>query len=155
MARTVFNKMKTFIVSRNISLKLKIRMVRCYMLPVLLYGVETWTMTGALMRRLESLEMWIYRKILRILWIKHRTKKEVLKRMNKTKEVTFTVKRRNMKYLGHIIRNNKYRLLQLILQGKVDGRRGPERRRSSWLQNLRQWFGMSSLELFRQAAEKK
>ena len=35
-------------------------MVRCYILPVLLYGVEMWTMTEALMRRLESIEMWIY-----------------------------------------------------------------------------------------------
>ena len=44
-ARTVFNKMKTFFVSRNLSLKLKIRMVRFYILSVLLYGVEAWTMT--------------------------------------------------------------------------------------------------------------
>ena len=51
--RTVFNKIKTFFVSRHLSLKLKIRMVRCYILPVLLYGVEACTMTGPLMRRLE------------------------------------------------------------------------------------------------------
>ena len=65
-ARTVFNKMKTFFVSRNLSVKLKIRMVSCYILPVLLYGVKVWTMTEAVMRRLESFEMWIYRRILRI-----------------------------------------------------------------------------------------
>ena len=73
--------------------------------------------------------------------------------MDKTKEVTFTVKRKKMDYLGHIMRTNKYPLLQLVLQGKVDGRRGPGRGRNSWLQNLRQWFGMSYLELFRQAAD--
>ena len=39
-ARTVFNKIKTFFVSRNVSLKLNIRMVRCYILSVLLYGVK-------------------------------------------------------------------------------------------------------------------
>ena len=59
-ARTVLNKMKTSFVSRNLSLKLKIRMVRCYIFSVLLYGVEAWTMTEALMRRLESFQMWIY-----------------------------------------------------------------------------------------------
>ena len=146
--------MKTFFVSKNLSLKLKIKMVRCYILPVLLYGVEAWTMTEALMRKLESFEMWIYWRILRISQIEHTTNKEVLKRMDKTKEVTFTIKRRNIEYLGHIMRNNKYLLLQLILQGKVDGRRGPGRRRNSWLQNVHQWFGMSSLELFRQATDK-
>ena len=130
-ARTIFNKKKTFFVSKNLSLKLKIRMVRCYILPVLLYGVEAWTMTEALMRRLESFEMWIYRRILRISWIKHTTNEEVLRRVDKTKEVTFTVQMRKMKYSGHVMRNNKYRLLQLILQGKVDGGRGPGRRRNS------------------------
>ena len=49
-ARTVFNKIKTLFVSKNLSLKLKIRMARCYILSVLLYGVEAWTMTEALMR---------------------------------------------------------------------------------------------------------
>ena len=97
-ARTVFNKMKTFFVSRNLSQKLNIRMVRCYILSVLLYGVEAWTMTEALMRRLESFEMWIYRRILRFLWIKHTTNEEVLRRMDITKKVTFTVKRRKIKY---------------------------------------------------------
>ena len=75
-ARTVFNKIKTCFVSRNLSLKLKIKMVRCYILPVLLYSVEAWTMTEALMRRLESFKMWIYRRILRISWIEHTTKRK-------------------------------------------------------------------------------
>ena len=51
-ARPVFNKMKIFFVSRNLRLKLKIRMVRYYILPVLLYGVEAWTMTEALIAHL-------------------------------------------------------------------------------------------------------
>ena len=101
-ARAVFNKMKTFFVSRNLSLKLKIKMVKCYILLVLLYGVEALTMTEALMRRLKSFKMWIYWRILRTSWIEHTTNEEVLIRMGKTKEMTFTVKRRKMEYLGHI-----------------------------------------------------
>jgi len=40
-----------------------------------------------------------------------------------------TVKRRKLEYFGHIMRNNKYTILQNIIQGKVDGGRGPGRRR--------------------------
>jgi len=36
----------------------------------------------------------------------------------------------------------------LVTQGKVDSKRGPWRRRYSWLHNLRQWFGLSSVHLF-------
>ena len=63
---------------------------------------------------------------MRISWIEHTTNEEVLRRMDKTKKVTFSVKRRKMEFLGYIMRNNKYRLLQFILQGKVDGRRTRE-----------------------------
>ncbi|KAI5708614.1 hypothetical protein M8J77_026131 [Diaphorina citri] len=40
-----------------------------------------------------------------------------------------------------------YGLLQQMLQGKIDNKRGPGRRRISWLANLRIWFDKSSVEL--------
>jgi hypothetical protein len=41
-----------------------------------------------------------------------------------------------------------------LLQGKIDSKRGPGRRRISWLDNLRIWFDKSSAELFRIATNK-
>jgi len=69
-------------------------------------------------------------------------------------EIMLTAKRRKLEYFGYIMRNNKYRILQNIIQGKVDGRRGPGRRSISWLAHLRKWFGATSTELFRCAANK-
>jgi len=82
------------------------------------------------------LEMWPYRRILKI---------------RKEKEV---VLKRKLEYFGHILRHEKFRLLQLVVQGKVDSKREPGRRRHSWLHNLRQWFGLSSDGLFRSAVNK-
>lgn len=153
-ARANFIKMKHIFTSKDISQPLKIRLIKCYVFPVLLYGVEAWTLTGQLMKKLSAFEMWIYRRILRISWTDHITNNQVLERMGKEQEVVITVKKRKLEYFGHLMRHNKYRLQQLILQGKVDGRRGPGRRRNSWLQNLREWFGLTSIQLFRQAANK-
>ncbi|KAI5732349.1 hypothetical protein M8J77_025368 [Diaphorina citri] len=62
---------------------------------------------------------------------------------------------RKLQYLGHIMRNEtKYSLLQLIIQGKIDGRGGPGRRRISWLHNLRKWTEKTSAELFHIAVNK-
>jgi len=52
------------------------------------------------------------------------------------------------------MRHDKYHLEQLILQGNEDGRRGPDRRRNSWMQNLRKWFGLSYIQWFRQDGNK-
>lgn len=55
-------------------------------------------------------------------------------------------------YLGHIMRNKcRHDLLQRILQVNINSKRSPERRRTSWLVNLRTWFDKSSVELFRSA----
>ena len=153
-ARTAFNNMRALFVSRDISLKSKIRLAKCYIFSILLYGVEAWTMTNTLMKRMEAFEIWVYRRILRISWIDHITNEEVLHRLGKQREIAFTIKKRKMEYFGHVMRHGKYRILQLIIQGKTDTKRGPGRRRHSWLHNLRQWYGLTSIQLFRSAVNK-
>lgn len=140
-ARTVFNQMSTIFKSHNISLETKMRHLRCYVFTVLLYGIESWTLTEATTKKLEAFEMWIYRRMLKISWTARITNKEVLRRMKKELEILYTIKRRKLEYLGHIMRNqHRYTLLQSIMQGKVKGKRGPGSRRISCLRNLKAQF---------------
>ncbi|KAL0277874.1 UNVERIFIED_CONTAM: hypothetical protein PYX00_005000 [Menopon gallinae] len=83
--------------------------------------------------------MWLYRRMLRIAWTDRIRNTEVLSRMGKEMEVLYDIKRRKLQYFGHVIRNSKRR---------------PGRRRTSWLKNLREWFGMDSASLFRATASK-
>lgn len=103
-----------------------IRLLRCYVFSALLYGVESWILTQASSQRLEPFEMWQYLQILRISWTAHVTNKNVLEQLNKKTEILNTIERRKLEYLRHIMTNSqRYKLLQLILQGNVEGRRGP------------------------------
>lgn len=155
IARNVFNNMSSVFKSHNLTLDTKTRLLKCYVFSVLLYGVEAWTLTEATTKKLRAFELWLYRRMLRISWTQKITNAEVLNRMNKPAELVNIIKARKLQYLGHIMRNeHRYELLQLILQGKIDSRRGPGRRRISWLANLRSWFGKSSAELFRIATNK-
>lgn len=154
-ARAAFNQMAKVFKSHSLNIGIKIRLLRCYIFSILFYGMESWTLTEATERRLEAFEMWLYRRILRISWMDKVTNKSVLERMNKSLEVMNTIKKRKLEYLGHIMRNdNKYGLLKSVLQGKVYGKRGPGRRRISWLKNLRTWFSKTTTELFRAAVNK-
>lgn len=154
-ARSVFIKMSSLFKSHNLNLNMKLRLLRCYVFSVLLYGVETWTLNKETTKRLEAFELWLYRRILKISWTQRITNIEVLRRMNKETELLNTVKCRKLQYLGHIMRNpDRYGLLQQTLQGKINSRRAPGRRRISWLANLRTWFDKSSAELFRIAISK-
>lgn len=110
---------------------------------------------GSYNKKLEAFEMWLYRRMLRVSWMDRITNVKILCRMEKEKEVLNMVKCRKIQYFGHIMRNeNRFHLLQSILQGKVLGRRGVRRRRVSWLKNLRNWFDMNTIQLFRAAVNK-
>uniref|UniRef100_A0A8D8WL62 Uncharacterized protein n=1 Tax=Cacopsylla melanoneura TaxID=428564 RepID=A0A8D8WL62_9HEMI len=128
--------------SHNLTLETKIRLLKCYVYSVLLYGVETWTLKGYTISKIQAFELWLYRRILKIPWTDKITNKEVLQRMNTTPELVNIVKCRKLQYLGHIMRNQgRYKLLQCILQGKIEGKRAPGQRRISWLANIiLAWF---------------
>ncbi|KAL1446308.1 hypothetical protein WDU94_012325 [Cyamophila willieti] len=154
-ARSAFNKMSKVFKSHDLTIETKTRFLKCYIFSILLYGAESWTLNESLTKKLEAFEMWLYRRMLRISWTEHVTNVEVLRQMKKSRELMNIIKTRKLNYLGHIMRNeSKYSLLQLIMQGKIDGRRGPGRRRISWLHNLRKWTGKTSAELFRIAVNK-
>lgn len=153
-SRNTFNKMRNVLCSRDLNMKLKIRLLRCYVFAVLYYGMEAWTLKKNIIDRLEAFELWTYRRMLRISWVDRVTNDNVIERMGKEKEVVNTIKTRKLQYLGHVMRGNKYNLLQTIIQGKIQGRRSRGRRRISWLNNLRTWFNCSSADLFRAATSK-
>ena len=131
-----------------------LRILKGFVLSTLLYGAKAWTLTYASCRRIDAFEMWCYRRILRIPWIHHVSNDTVLQRIGRQLEFLQNVKRRTFEYFGHVMRNEKYHLLQLILQGKIEGQRSAGRRRISWLRNLRTWTGMTLTALFRTAVNR-
>ena len=77
--------------------------------------------------------MWVYRRMLRVSWTDRMTNASVLESMEKDCEIIKSIKIRKLQYFGHIMRNSKYRILQLIIEGKIEGRRPRGRRKISWL----------------------
>ncbi|CAG9834993.1 unnamed protein product [Diabrotica balteata] len=111
------------------SLDTKVRMLRCDVLSVLFYGVESWTLNEDMCRKLEVFDMWLYRRMLKIPWTDRVTNEEVLRRMNKNRKVLITIFLRRPHFFGHNMQNeSRYALLQAILQRKIFGKQGPGRR---------------------------
>ena len=154
MARNAFVKMKTVLSSKDLTLELRVRALRCYVFSILQYGLESWTLKQDHINKLQSFEMWCYRRMLKIAWTQKKTNTEVLREMGKECEMVNTIKMRKLQYLGHVMRGQRYEMLRLIIQGKIRGGRSIGRRRVSWLKNLRDWFKCSSIELFRAAVDR-
>ena len=73
--------------------------------------------------------MWLYRRMLRISRKEHKTNGEVLHKMNTKISLLNTIKKRKCQYFGHIIRGNA--IQRLLMEGRINGRRGRGRRRTS------------------------
>lgn len=82
MARGAFiNLFRKVFTNTDFDLGLRVRFIECYVWSVLLYGVEGWTLKVATMNKLETFEMWIYRRILKIPWTVKMTNEVVLRRI--------------------------------------------------------------------------
>lgn len=145
-ARNTFIKFERVLTNTDLNLDLRVRFIKCYIWSVLLYGMESWTLKVTTMNKLEAFEMWAYRRVLKIPWTARITNENVLRRINRDRELLLTIKRRKTAYLGHIMRNTKYQLLQLIIEGKIEGKRGMGRKKMSRLRNVRQWTGLRTVE---------
>ncbi|KAL0894267.1 hypothetical protein ABMA27_014270 [Loxostege sticticalis] len=100
--------------------------------------------------------MWAYRRMVSISWIDKVTKDQVVRRVQQKSELLQTIKQRKVGYLGHIIRHDSNELLQLIMMGKVAGKRRIGWRKKLWLQNIRDWTGVSSAaQLFRPTRDRE
>ena len=53
---------------RDITLSTKVRLVKAMVFPVVMYGCESWTKKKAEHRRIDALELWCWRRLLRVPW---------------------------------------------------------------------------------------
>ncbi|CAH2267357.1 jg27540 [Pararge aegeria aegeria] len=77
--------------------------------------------------------------MLRISWTQKVSNVRGLQRVARSRELLLITKTRKVQYLGHVLRDERYQLFQLIMMGKVEGKRRVKRRKKSWLRNIHEW----------------
>src|SRR5437899_12608370 len=107
MAKDTFYKLTNIFLNRNIRLSTKLNVLNTYVNSILLYASECWTISAAMDKKVEAAEMWFYRRILRISYKKHITNEEVVNRMATKRKLIITIRRRQMSFFGHVMRNRK------------------------------------------------
>ena len=79
MAKAAFNKKRALFTSA-LDLKLRKKLLKCYIWSIALYGAETLTIRAVDQKHLESFEMWCWRRMEKISWTDHVRNEEVLLR---------------------------------------------------------------------------
>jgi len=91
LGKEAFNK-KRDLMQKSVSLHLRKRMVKVFVWSVVLYGSETWTLQKEDIWPLEAFEMWIWRRMMKVLWTEHKTNEEVLQMVDIEREIMDTLR---------------------------------------------------------------
>ena len=68
--------------SRDITLPIKVRIVKAIVFSVVRYARESWTIEVAERQRTEAFELWCWRRLVRVPWTARRSNQSILKEIN-------------------------------------------------------------------------
>jgi hypothetical protein len=130
---------------KNIYVNVKIKIYRTIILPVVLYGCETWSLILREKRRLRVFENRVLRRIfgakrdeVTVEWGKLHN--EELNNLYSSPNIVRVVKSRRMRWAEHAARMGEGRGVYRVLVGKPEGRRPLGRPRRRWEDNIRMDF---------------
>ena len=79
LGRKIMTNLDSILESRDITLPTKVRLVKAMVSPVVMYECESWTIKKAECQRIYALELWCWRRLLRVPWTARRSNKSILK----------------------------------------------------------------------------
>ena len=68
--------------NRDITMSIKVHLVKAMVSPIVMYGCECWTIKKAECQRTDAFELWGWRRLLRVPWTARRSKQSILKEIN-------------------------------------------------------------------------
>ena len=89
--------------SKDITLPTKFRLVKVMVFPVVMYGCESWTVKKAERQRIDSFELWCWRRLLRVPWTARRSNQSILKEISPKYSLEGLMLKLKLQYFGHLM----------------------------------------------------
>jgi len=124
LAKKAFTEKRTILADKKLSFKLRLKLLKCYVWSILLYGCESWTISPNCRKRLDALEIWCYHKMMRLSWLKKISNEHVLCMVGMERNLLVTIRRRQSRFVGHFVRKGGSEKLVLERTINAKGKRG-------------------------------
>ena len=89
--------------SRDITLPIKVHLVKAMVFPVVIYGCESWTVRKAECQRIDAFELWCWRRLLRVPWTARRSNQSILKEISPECSLGGLMLKLKLQYFGHLM----------------------------------------------------
>ena len=129
-----YDKPRHVLKSRDITLLIKGHIVKAMLFPVVMYECESWTIKKAECWRINTFELWCWRRLWRMPWTARKSNQSSLKDINPEYSLEGLILKLKLQYFGHLmLRANS--LEKTLILGKIEGMR-MEQQRMWWLDGV-------------------
>ena len=145
LGRKAMTNLDSILKTRDLTLPTKVCLVKAMAFPVVMYGCESWTLQKAECQRIDTFELWCWRRLLRVPWTSRRSNQSILKEISPVYSLEGLMLKLKLQYFGHLMRRTDT-LKKTLMLGKIEGmRKGWQRMR--WLEGIINWMDMSLSKL--------
>ena len=121
--------------SRDITLLTKVHLVKAMVFPVVMYGFESWAVKKAEHRRIDTFELWCWRRLLRVPWTARRSNQSILEEISPGISLEGMMLKLKLQYFSHLMRRVDS-LEKTLMLGGIGGRRRRGQQRMRWLDGI-------------------
>ena len=110
--------------------------------PVVMYGCDSRTVKKAEFWRIDTFELWCWRRFLTVPWTARRSNQSVLKKISPGCSLEGLMLKLKLQYFGHLMRRADS-FEKILMLGKIEGRTRRGRQRMRWLDGITDSMDMS------------
>ena len=137
LGRKAMTNLDSILKSRDITLPIKVYLVKTMVIPIVMHGCEGWIIKKAERQRIDAFELW--RRLLRVPWTARRSS---LNEISPECSLEGLMLKMKLQYLGHLMRKTDS-LEKTLMLGKVEGRKRRGQQRMRWLDGITDSMDMS------------
>ena len=110
LGRKAMTNLDNILKSRDITLPTQVHLVKAMVLPVVVYGCESWTINKAEHRGIDAFELWYWRRLLRVPWTARRSNQSIQKESSPGISLEGLMLKLKLQYFDHLMLSHWKRL---------------------------------------------
>jgi len=135
LGRKAITNLDSILKSGEITLPTKVCLVKAMVFPVVTCGCESWTIKKAERQRVDTLELWCWRRLLRVPWTERRSNQSILKEISPEYSLEGLMLKLKHQNFGHLMGRTDS-LEKTLMLGRIEGGRRRGWQRMRWLDGI-------------------
>ena len=139
LGRKAMTNLDSILKSRDITLPIKVHLVRAMVFPVVMDGCESWTIKKVECWGTDASELWCWRRCLKVPWTARRSNQSILKEISPEYSLEGLMLKLKLQYFGHLMGRTDLQEKTLMLGRLKAGGEADNRGWGGWKASATQW----------------